>query len=74
MSVFTWVIAGILIFIASLGIVGFIVLIIRRLRRETRGDIFLMKKSKDGSMPIELRAQRDYRYKDANVNPYEKSE
>ena len=73
-TVFMWVIIGILVFVVGLGLIGFLMLIIRRWKRETQGDIFLMKKDKDGSLPVEIRAQRDYRYKDANVDPYEKSE
>ncbi|MGC9778061.1 MAG: hypothetical protein HZR80_02340 [Candidatus Heimdallarchaeota archaeon] len=74
-SLFSWIMAGIAIFILILGIVGFIVLFARRLRREGRGDVFLMKKdTQNGSLPIEIRAHRDYRYKDADVDPYEKSE
>ncbi len=67
--------AGIAILIVSMVIIGFIVLFARRLRREQRGDVFLMKKdTQKDSLPIEIRAQRDYRYKDAGVDPYEKSE
>ena len=73
-TAFTWIMAGLLIFVAGLGIVGFVYLIIKRLRREHQGDIWLMKKDKNGSLPVELRAQRDYRYKDADVDPYEKTE
>jgi len=58
-----------------MGLIGFFYLFRRRLKREGRGDVFLMNKdTKDGSPPIEIRAQRDYRYKDAGVDPYEKSE
>ncbi|NHJ31636.1 MAG: hypothetical protein FK732_02125 [Asgard group archaeon] len=75
MSIFSWIILGVLGFIILMGIVGFVALFIRRLRRERRGDIFLMKKdTQDGSLPVEIRAHRDYRYKDADVDPYEKTE
>ncbi|MCG3252563.1 MAG: hypothetical protein KAX09_01840 [Candidatus Heimdallarchaeota archaeon] len=74
-NLFTWITAGILIFIAVLGLIGFFYLFRRRLKREGRGDVFLMNKdSKGGSPPIEIRAQRDYRYKDADVDPYDKSQ
>jgi hypothetical protein len=67
--------AGILIFVAVMGLIGFVILINRRLKREAKGDIFLMKKDpKDSSLPVGIRAQRDYRYKDAGVDPYEKKE
>ena len=67
--------AGIAIFIGVMILVGFIFLFARRLKRERRGDVFLMKKyTQKDSLPIEIRAQRDYRYKDAGVDPYDKSQ
>lgn len=75
MSAFTWILVGILGFVIVMGLIGFFYLIRKRLKREERGDVFLMNKNtKDGSPPIEIRAQRDYRYKDAGVDPYKKSE
>lgn len=72
-TIFSWIFAGILIFFVLTAAIGAIPLLLNRVRREARGDIFLMNKdSNEGSPPVELRAQRDYRYKDANVNPYAK--
>ncbi|NPE08113.1 MAG: hypothetical protein GNW80_07520 [Asgard group archaeon] len=74
-SLFSWIMAGIAIFIGILILVGFIFLFVRRLKRERQGDVFLMKKgTQKDSLPIEIRAHRDYRYKDAGVDPYEKSQ
>ena len=71
-NVFTWIIVGFLGLIIVLGLIGGVVLVLNRMRREQKGDIFLMPSdTRDGSPPIELRTQRDYRYKDAGVDPYQ---
>jgi hypothetical protein len=70
-SVFMWIIVGLFGCAILFAIPGVIIFIRNRLHRESEGDIFLMKRDTEaGSPPIELRAQRDYRYKDAGVDPY----
>ena len=69
-NILTWILVAFFGIIFVAGIVGLVQFIIIRYRREEEGDIFLLPPSKDGSPPIELRAQRDYRYKDADVDPY----
>jgi len=72
-SALSWFLAALFSIIIIFAIIGLIKLIYTRVRREQQGDVFLMKKdTQQDSLPIELRAERDYRYKDANVNPYEK--
>lgn len=73
MSTLSWLLVALFSVVIILGIIGLFKLIISRLRREQEGDVFLMNKdSQRDPLPIELRGERDYRYKDANVNPYEK--
>ena len=66
--------------IAILGVmavIGLVRWIQRCWRREKEGDIFLMRSGSAGTgsePPLELRVQRDLRYKDADVDPYEKKE
>ncbi len=61
--------------VVSAGIVfGYAYLFIKRYRRNVKGDIYIMPQDTrpKEDLPVELRAQRDYRYKDADVDPYEK--
>jgi len=72
-STLSWLLVALFSVVIILGIIGLFKLIISHLRREQEGDVFLMNKdSQRDPLPIELRGERDYRYKDANVNPYEK--
>jgi len=66
-----WIILGLFGCAILFAIPGAIMLIRNRIRREQKGDIFLMDRDTEpSSPPIEIRAQRDYRYKDADVDPY----
>lgn len=70
-TLLAWIIVAVVGIMACLGLIGLISLIRNRWRREKRGDIFLLKRESTGKHgPVELRAQRDYRYKDAGVDPY----
>ncbi len=66
-----WLIVGLFGCAILFAIPGIIMLIRNRVRREKEGDIYLMNRDTEaGSPPVEIRAQRDYRYKDAGVDPY----
>lgn len=73
-TVYTYVLVSVLGVISAVLIYGFVYLILKRHRRESKGDIYLMPQDTrpKEELPVELRGQRDYRYKDAEVDPYEK--
>jgi len=73
-SVYIIVLVSIVGVIAAGLVFGYAYLFIKRWRREQKGDIYLIPQDArpKEELPVELRATRDYRYKDADVDPYEK--
>ncbi|MBD3193033.1 MAG: hypothetical protein GF308_20520 [Candidatus Heimdallarchaeota archaeon] len=71
-ALFSWIIVGVVALLICFGLIGLIQWLRYRWRREKSGDIFLLKREgRGGEPPVELRGERDYRYKDAGVDPYE---
>lgn len=75
-GVYLYVLIGVLSFVLVLVLLGYIYLFVKRYRRNMRGDIYLMPQDTrpKEELPVELRAKRDIRYKDAGVDPYTKEE
>lgn len=73
-SVYIYVLVGVLGVVFAFLFYGFIHLFRKRFRREMKGDIYTIPQDArlKEELPVELRGQRDYRYKDANVDPYKK--
>jgi len=73
-SAYIYVLVSILGVIFAFLLYTSIHLIVKRIRRNIKGDIYLMPQDTrpKEELPAELRGQRDYRYKDADVDPYEK--
>lgn len=71
-TVYTYVLVSVLGVIFAAIVFGFIYLLVKRYRRGMKGDIYIMPDDTrpKGELPVDLRGQRDYRYKDARVDPY----
>ena len=73
-SVYEYVLIALAAVVFAFIAYGFIYLLRKRYRRELKGDIYLTPQDTrpKEELPVELRGQRDYRYKDAGVDPYKK--
>ncbi|MFW9924561.1 MAG: hypothetical protein ACFFDW_14860 [Candidatus Thorarchaeota archaeon] len=73
-STYIYVLVGVLGAVFAFLVYGLIYLLLKRYRRNIKGDIYLQPQDTrpKEELPVELRAQRDYRYKDADIDPYKK--
>ncbi len=73
-SVYIYVLVSVLGVIFAALVFGYGYLFLKRFRRERKGDIYIMPQDTrpKEELPVDLRGQRDYRYKDAEVDPYKK--
>ncbi len=73
-STYIYILLSILAVVFAFLVYGSVYLLLKRFRREMKGDTYLMPtdtRPKE-ELPVELRGERDYRYKDAQVDPYKK--
>ena len=72
--VYTYILVSVLGIVFAFLVFGFIYLLLKRYRREAKGDIYLLPENtrEKGEMPIELQTGRDKQYERAGKNPYKK--